>query len=331
MKSDRLLAMLLLLQTHGQMSSTRLAEELEVSVRTVYRDAEALSSAGIPVYAERGRAGGIAILPDFRTDVTGLTTDEARALFVLVNEQAHDDLGFGHALKSGLRKLMAALPDAQQKLAERSTERIIMDPTQWGVNPSSAPHLGTVQEAVLTDRRVRLAYEQRDTEELLHLAVVDPHGLVHRGTNWYLVATVKGADRQFRVDRIREAELLDAATQRPKGYQLAQAWKRLDEAWKRDYSTVTVTANVRRDALGLFQRVMAPELVNPIDRHVTPPEEWTSLTLHMRSFGHAQTLLGFGDRVVVTSPTELVAHLAHVVGQLAHIYPEPSPLPRLDF
>lgn len=319
MRSDRLLAMLLLLQTHGQMSATRLAETLEVSVRTVYRDMESLSSAGVPVYAERGRAGGIAILPDFRTDLTGLTADEARALFVLVNESAHGELGFGEALKSSLRKLMAALPEAQRTLAERSTERIIIDPSRWGGRGRDIVHLKSVQEAVLTDRQLRIGYEQRDSVELLQLPAVDPHGLVHRGGSWYLVATVNGADRQFRVDRIREAELLDAPTQRPKGYQLAAAWRALNEAWEQDYSSVTVTVRVQRDAVGLFQRVMADELLDPIDRTVDSGE-WTEVRVRMRSFGHAQTLLGFGTRIAVTEPVELVEHLAEVAQQLNQQY-----------
>jgi predicted DNA-binding transcriptional regulator YafY len=229
MRSDRLLAMLLLLQTHGQMSATKLAEELEVSPRTVYRDMEALSAAGVPVYAERGRAGGIAILPDFRTDVTGLTTEEARALFVLVSDDAHANLGFGDALRSGLRKLMAALPEAHQQLAERSTERIIIDPGRWGGPAAHSPHLTVVQEAVLRDRRLRLGYEQRDSDDLLHFPVVDPHGLVHRGGAWYLVATVEGKDRLFRVDRIRAAELLNDAVQRPAGYSLRASWRALND------------------------------------------------------------------------------------------------------
>lgn len=312
--------MLLLLQTHGQMSASKLAETLEVSVRTVYRDMESLSSAGVPVYAERGRAGGIAILPDFHTDMTGLTTDEARALFVLVNESAHSDLGFGDALKSALRKLMAALPDAHQDLAERSTERIIIDANRWGERAAAVPHLKTVQEAVLTDRRLRIAYEQRDSEQLEQLPVVDPHGLVHRGGNWYLITTIKSIDRQFRVDRIREAELLDSTTRRPKGYQLAAAWASLNEAWQRDYSTVTVTVRVHRDALGLFERTVASELLDPIDRFSRIPDEWTTLRVRMRSFGHAQMLLSYGNQVVVTEPAELVAHLAQVSRQLSAQY-----------
>jgi predicted DNA-binding transcriptional regulator YafY len=325
MRSDRLLAMLLLLQTHGQMSAAKLAEELEVSPRTVYRDMEALASAGVPVYAERGRAGGIAILPDFRTDVTGLTTEEARALFVLVSGDAHANLGFGDALRSGLRKLMAALPKAHQQLAERSTERIIIDPGRWGAPAAHSPQLTLVQEAVLTDRRLRLGYEQRDSDDLLHFPLVDPHGLVHRGSAWYLVATVEGKDRLFRVNRIRVAELLDDAVQRPAGYSLRTSWQALNEAWQRDYSTVIARIRVRRDILSLVLRVHDSDLAGRVDRLAQPGQEWTELTLRFRSFGHAQTLLGFGPRLEVLDPPELVDHLAGVVRDLAPKYDKGAP------
>ncbi|WP_414123065.1 helix-turn-helix transcriptional regulator [Corynebacterium nuruki] len=313
--------MLLLLQTRGQVSASQLSDEFEVSVRTVYRDVEALSAAGVPVYTERGRTGGIAILPGFRTDATGLTSEEARSLFALVNEPGHDDLGIGEALKSALRKLMAALPEAQQGLAERSMERIIVDSTQWGDGQPALRYLNVVQEAVLTDRRIRLSYERRNSAGLEDLPVVDAHGLVHRSGSWYLVTTVNGVDRQFRVDRIHHAELLDAPVQRPKGYRLTRAWQALDEAWRREYARLEVHVRVGKDALGLFQRVMAAEIVDPVDRHTAESTEWTELTLRMRSFGHAQTLLAFGNQVVVTGPPALVENLADTVRELATIYP----------
>ncbi|WP_178993188.1 helix-turn-helix transcriptional regulator [Paenarthrobacter nitroguajacolicus] len=320
MRSDRLLAMLLLLQTHGRLSAVALAKELEVTPRTIYRDMEALSTAGVPVYAERGRNGGIAILPGFRTDVTGLTPEEARALFVLVNEDAHVDLGLGDALRAGLRKLMAALPDAHQQLAERSTERIIIDAGRWGAGSEGGSQLTVIQEAVLTDRQVRFAYEQRDSDDLLLFPEVDPHGLVHRAGVWYLVATVRETDRMFRVSRIREPLVLDTAVQRPKNYSLHDAWTSLNDQWQRDYSSVMVRIRVKREILGIVLRVHDADLVEKVDRYANPNQEWTELTLRMRSFGHAQTVLGFGPRLVVLEPPDLVEHLADVVKDLNLLY-----------
>jgi biotin operon repressor len=130
MRSDRLLSILLLLQTHQRVPAAELAERLEVSVRTIMRDVEALSSAGVPVYAERGRHGGICLLPGFRTDVTGLTADEARAMFVLVNDRSHAELGLGQAIGSALRKVMAALPEAHRDAADLISRRILIDPSR---------------------------------------------------------------------------------------------------------------------------------------------------------------------------------------------------------
>ena len=137
MKSDRLLSVLLLLQTRGLVPAGELAERLEVSVRTIYRDVEALSAAGVPVYAERGRNGGIALLPGFRTDVTGLTADEARALFVLAAQGAHAALGLDDALGSALRKVMAALPAPHRPAAEQTSRRILVDPVRWMSGPGA--------------------------------------------------------------------------------------------------------------------------------------------------------------------------------------------------
>ncbi len=156
MRSDRLLSIMLLLQTRGQLPATELAARLEVSVRTVMRDIEALSAAGVPVYTVRGPHGGIALLPGFRTDVTGMTAEEARALFVLLSGSAHADLGLGQAIASALRKLMAALPAPHRPAADLASRRILIDPARWREGPPGpAADLAVLQQAVFTDRRLR--------------------------------------------------------------------------------------------------------------------------------------------------------------------------------
>src|SRR5579859_3921415 len=155
MRSSRLLEMLLLLQARGQVTAAELAERLEVSARTIYRDAEALSAAGVPVYAERGRAGGIRLLPGYRTDVTGLTEDEARALFVLSTGGAQEDLGLGNAARSAVLKVMRAVPAPFRPAAAAASQRILVDPAGWMRPPDPVGALGVLQRAVFTDRRVR--------------------------------------------------------------------------------------------------------------------------------------------------------------------------------
>ena len=158
MKSGRLLEMLLLLQARGRVTAAELAERLEVSPRSVYRDAEALSSAGVPIYTERGRAGGIRLLPGYRTDVTGLTHDEARALFVLTTGGAQEDLGLGAAARSAILKVMRAVPEPFRPAATATSQRILVDPAGWMRAPDPVGALGVLQAAVFTDRRLRLRY-----------------------------------------------------------------------------------------------------------------------------------------------------------------------------
>src|ERR1700683_1324698 len=210
MKSGRLLEMLLLLQARGQVTAAELARRLEVSPRTVYRDAEALSSAGVPIYAERGRAGGSRLLPGYRTDVTGLTHDEARALFVLTTGGVHEDLGLGTAARSAILKVMRAVRDPSPPPAAATSQRILVDPAGWMRGGDPVGQLGVLQAAVFTDRRLRLRYRssgQRSTGQrsagqrragdggVPAERGVDPYGLVCKGGVWFLVADSGGEAR----------------------------------------------------------------------------------------------------------------------------------------
>lgn len=216
MKSDRLLSILLLLQTRGRVAAPELAERLEVSVRTIYRDIEALSASGVPVYAERGRHGGIALLPGYRTDVTGLTADESRALFILAAQGAHSALGLDSAFRSALRKVMAALPEPHRPAAELTSRRILVEASRWRGGPMPAVDLGVLQEAVLAERRLRLRYRHSGTDTP-RTYTVDPYGLVSKAGVWYLVADRRAEPQLFRADRVREATLTDAPVRRRPG------------------------------------------------------------------------------------------------------------------
>jgi predicted DNA-binding transcriptional regulator YafY len=210
----------------GQVTATELAARLEVSPRTVYRDAaEALSSAGVPIYAERGRAGGIRLLPGYRTDVTGLTQDEARALFVLTTGGAQEDLGLGGAARSAILKVMRAVPEPFRPAATATSQRILVDPAGWMRAPDPVGELGVLQAAVFTDRRLRLSYLSggRGMPEPGQAAaaserVVDPYGLVCKAGVWYLVADSGGDPRLFRVSRVLSAAVDEAPVQRRDGW-----------------------------------------------------------------------------------------------------------------
>ncbi|MEF3112554.1 helix-turn-helix transcriptional regulator [Streptomyces chrestomyceticus] len=316
MKSDRLLSILLLLQTRGRVPAAELANRLEVSVRTIYRDIESLSAAGVPVYAERGRHGGIALLPGFRTDVTGLTTDEARALFVLAAEGAHHALGLDGALGSALRKVMAALPAPHRPAAELTSRRILVDPGRWLSGPRPAVDLDTLHTAVFADRRLRLRYRHGgETEPRTY--TVDPYGLVCKAGTWYLVADRRRRGQLFRADRVVAATVLDTPVRRRDGVELADAWEALRQRVETRPAGLRVTARVLRSRLDLFVRIIGTALV-------APPEDtggtWVTVELAFQELRAVRQLLQFSTSLEVLEPPEARAELARAAASVTALY-----------
>ncbi|GGV25391.1 transcriptional regulator [Streptomyces filipinensis] len=306
MKSDRLLSILLLLQTRGRVPAHELADRLEVSVRTIYRDVEALSASGVPVYAERGRHGGIELLAGFRTDVTGLTADESRALFILAAQGAHAALGLDAALGSALRKVMAALPAPYRPAAEVTSRRILVDATRWKSGPQQSVDLEVLQDAVFCDRRLGLRYRHSGEREP-RTYTVDPYGLVAKAGVWYLVADRRGVPRLFRADRIHSARPLDEPVRRRPGVELADAWEVLRRQVEERQGGVEVTVRVRRERLDMFQRMMAAELTAPPDDD--GESDWVTARLAFPVLRAVRQLLGFSDQVRLLGPPEARAEL----------------------
>ncbi|MBL1109674.1 YafY family transcriptional regulator [Streptomyces sp. 5-8] len=322
MKSDRLLSVLLLLQTRGRVPARELADRLEVSVRTVYRDVEALSAAGVPVYAERGRHGGIELLAGFRTDVTGLTTDESRALFILAAQGAHAALGLDAALGSALRKVMAALPEPHRPAAEVASRRILVDATRWKSGPQQAVDLEVLQDAVFSDRRLRLRYRHSGERER-RTYTVDPYGLVAKAGVWYLVADRRGSPRLFRVDRVESARLLDEPVRRRAGTELADVWEVLRRQVEERENGVEVTVRVPRDLLDMFRRVAAAQLTDLPDDD--GESEWVTARLTYPVLRAVRQLLAFSDRVELLDPPEARAELLAAAGSVTAMYRDPGP------
>jgi predicted DNA-binding transcriptional regulator YafY len=322
MKSGRLLEMLLLLQARGQVTAAELAERLEVSPRTVYRDADALSSAGVPVYTERGRCGGIRLLPGYRTDVTGLTQDEARALFVLTTGGAHEDLGLGNAARSAVLKVMRAVPEPFRPAATATSQRILVDPAGWMRGSEPAGQLGVLQAAVFTDRRLRLRYRssgQRASE--VSERVVDPYGLVCKAGIWYLVADQRGEPRLFRVSRVASAVADDAPARRRDGVELAELWQLLRRQVEERPTEVRVVARVRWEWLDMFGRICASHLdASEGDSADDGDAEWAVVRLRFGAVPAARVLLSFGGDVEVVSPPEVRADLAAVAAAVVARY-----------
>jgi predicted DNA-binding transcriptional regulator YafY len=326
MRSDRLLSIMLLLQTHGQLPAGELAARLEVSVRTIMRDVEALSAAGVPVYTVRGPHGGIALLPGFRTDVTGLTADESRALFVLLSGSAHADLGLGQAIGSALRKVMAALPAPHRPGADLASRRILIDPARWSGTPGPerpAGELAVFQQAVLTDRRLRLRYRHR-RDNRVRSYTLDPYGLVNKAGVWYLVADHRGEPRLFRTDRALSAGIVDEPVQRRDGLELAEVWDTLRRSIGDIPAPLAVTVSVRREVLAKLLRVHEADLAPPpadgrVHEAIGDPER-EIVELRFRSLAAAEALLAFGPDVEVLAPDELRQTLARKAAETAALY-----------
>ena len=186
MRADRLLSILLLLQAHGKVTAPELARRLEVSERTIHRDMDALSAAGVPVYARRGAGGGWVLPEEYRTDCAGLNETEVRALFLAKPSRLLADLGLKHAAEAGSIKLLAALPAGHRRDAEHVRGRVHVDVTGWHRREEAVPLLPAIQAAVLGDRKVSLRYVRGDGSPIAR--VVDPLGLVAKGSIWYLIA-----------------------------------------------------------------------------------------------------------------------------------------------
>ena len=247
MRADRLISTLLLLQVHGRLTSRDLAERLEISERTVLRDMDALTAAGVPVVADRGPAGGWRLIDGYQTKLTGLTAAEIQTLFFAHPPQLLQSLGLGPAAEKAWLKLQAALPAASQRQAERARRSILIDPRGWQ-EPQSMASLPILLDALWRGRRVRFIYERALGEAAERLA--DPLGLVARGSVWYLVASRDNQLRTYRVSRIREAVLDDQESVKPDNFDLGAYWEtsmaEFRERLPRYYAIFLVAPSVMR-------------------------------------------------------------------------------------
>ncbi|NUT09970.1 MAG: WYL domain-containing protein [Nonomuraea sp.] len=274
MRADRLVSLVLLLRQHGRLSAVALARELEVSTRTVLRDIEALSAAGVPVYAERGRHGGFALLPGFRTELTGLNHDEALALLVAGSRPGAQAFGLGSALASAMLKVVDALPESYRDTAAGAAERLLIDPEidllsrRQTVEEVPDTVVAEVRRAVLAGHKLRIHYAAAADQEATW-RTVDPIGLVtvrHRG---YLLATRSGADRTYRLSRVLAAEALPEAAQRPDRVDLDLAWQERSTRFRTGGDQVTVLVRLdpaRREELAGTALAIRDEKTEPDGR-----------------------------------------------------------------
>ncbi len=309
MRADRLLSILLLLQAHGRMSAGALAGRLEVSRRTVYRDLDALSGAGVPVVTDRGPNGGAYLLGGYRTDLTGLTEAELEALLAFGGRGPAADLGLGSQLEQASRKLAVA---ASPSGAGRLQERVLIDGEGWFRTAPVPPHLARVQDALWSDRRLRLRY--RKSLDRVVERTVEPYGLVCKAGTWYMLAGVGGEPRVYRVSRIEDAELTDEPFERPFGFDLRSTWAAQVTRFKGGApASVSVRVRVDPEVSGQFARMLGDRITSRLDGGI--------VVLDFPACEVAASLLtAYGGAVEVLEPQELRARLGDIGRQLSTLY-----------
>lgn len=318
MRADRLLSMLILLQLRGRVTAQALADEFEVSVRTVYRDIDALSAAGVPVYADRGPGGGLGLLDGYRTKLTGLTVAEAGALPLTGLPGLAADLGLAEPLAAARLKLLAALPPSTSEGATRVGGRFYLDPVDWYRRISPPPHLREIARAVWDGRRLNLRYESWSATVRRRL---DPLGLVAKAGAWYLVARADGGGvRTYKVAKVLDLVVLDERFVYPPSFDLARHWRseleRFEAGLLRGEATLRVAAVAlpRIEALGAA--AVDAVLAAPADE-----EGWRRVVVPIEGVGHAAgLLLGFADNIEVLAPAELREELARRAERVLALY-----------
>lgn len=299
MRASRLLSILLMLQTRGQLTAGQLADELEVSIRTVYRDVEALSEAGVPVYTERGPHGGIRLVDGYRTRLTGLTADEAESLFLSGLPGTAAELGLGTVVAAARLKVLAALPPELRSRASRLGQRFHLDAPGWFQTPESAPQLQAIATAVWEDRVVRIRYDRGDRSVERELS---PLGLVIKGGVWYMVALSEGQPRTYRASRVLEVIATDVRFERPDEFDLGAYWSETTAAFEAQAERGVIELRIDPEYMGRLVDAFGVEVVGRAERLETPDADgWSHLRIAvewpreaharmLRLSGHAEVL-----------------------------------------
>ncbi|HEY9625637.1 MAG TPA: WYL domain-containing protein [Crinalium sp.] len=319
MRADRFLSILMLLQVHSRLTTRELAERLEVSERTIHRDMDALSSAGVPVVAERGKGGGWSLLEQYQTTLTGLNLAEIQALFVPKPTHLLADLGWGQAFEAALLKLLAALPAANRQQAEMVSQRIHVDPTGWQHWDEEMSAFPVLQSAIWQEQQVFLSYERGNGQRVERL--VNPLGLVAKGSVWYLVASVEEDVRSYRISRVQNAVLVDSPCVRPVGFNLADYWQRSMVEFKANLPYYGIMVRVAPEAMpwlryaGYFSRI---EQIHPPDA-----DGWIPIAMRFDIEKAACAyVLGFGAQMEVIEPLELRDRILHTAKETIALYTE---------
>jgi predicted DNA-binding transcriptional regulator YafY len=322
MRASRLVNLLLLLQTRGRMTAGQLSGELEVSERTIHRDVDALSAAGVPIYAERGPHGGVQLVEGYRTRLTGMTGEEAEALFLSGLPGPAAELGLGTVMTAARLKVLAALPAELHTRASRLVERFHLDASGWFQTGEPVPLLGTLAEAVWESKRVSISYRRGDR---LVDRVIEPLGLVLKGGMWYVIAASDGQLRTYRVSRVAAAEASEERFDRPPNFDLAAYWTESSAAYEREVPRLEVVVRIDPDKMPVLADLAGSYAVRTAERLEPPggtdPDGWIHLRLRI-DWPHEvpARLAAVGSGLEVVAPEEVRAAISDVARRVLARY-----------
>jgi len=304
MRADRLLSLMMLLQTRKQMTAEELADELEVSKRTIYRDIDALGVAGVPVYANGGPGGGYALLDSYRTTLTGLNEDEIQALFMLTIPSPISDLGVSQQLKTAILKLTSAIAGDHHEHSDYLRQRLHLDAASWFQTDEPVPYLKAVQEAVWQDRQLVISYRRRNG--MVSERTISPYGLVAKASIWYLVAATDKGMHVYRVSRIESVQMTQTHFARPQDFDLAEFWIGWVTSYKTSLPKYPVTLRIGPNLIPALPYMLGEGVRSLIEQAQPDSEGWRVVDYTFERIEEAQTyVLGMGASVDVISPEEL--------------------------
>lgn len=317
MRADRLISILLLLQNKSKLTTRELALELEVTERTIHRDMEALSAAGIPVVAERGKAGGWRLLKQYRTNLTGLKADEIKSLLISPSFQLLTDLGLTKNWYEARQKILASIPSSLQQNANDIWNRIHVDTSAWRQSTEKMESFKVLQQAIWEDRILQIKYERADGECVER--VVNPLGLVAKGSTWYLIALSNGKIRNYRASRMRSALLMSETFTRPNDFDLAQYWNNSTQEFIKSLPKYLADVEV---SPSIVHRIKFSGRFVQIVKIDSPLENgWIPIKLCFDTEQEAQLyILGFGNQIKTLRPNTLKQNIYDMARAVIDFY-----------
>lgn len=320
MRADRLITILMYLQTEGRMTAAELARRLEVSERTIYRDMDALSASGVPIYADSGAGGGFSLPPDYRTKVDGLTAQEIHALFLNMSNRAFQQLGIGQSLRSALLKLLNALPGPNRQNADWIQNRVYLDTDAWYRFKEHVPYIQAAQQAIWEEKEVVMTYAtQTDGEILMRLK---PYGLVAKAGIWFIVGEAESQTQAYRLSRIRSFQILEDRFSRPEQFDLQSFWHGWVARFESERTRYSVVLEISQEGLPLLSQAIGEAAKQQAELQKSMVRSgWRRLTLSFANKEEALSrILALGLHAKVIQPMELRQSIRKHAADLLQFY-----------